>query len=103
MRNRGQKAPHNLAGSLLIAHPSMMDPNFRRAVLFISAHDPTDGAMGVILNRPLDKHVSDLVSEEPPDGLADVPVFLGGPVFELASREIFCEGNAHDHRRSQGD
>ncbi|MFL6596221.1 MAG: YqgE/AlgH family protein [Chthoniobacterales bacterium] len=80
MRNRGQKAPQNLAGSLLIAHPSMMDPNFRRAVLFISAHDPTDGAIGVILNRPLDKQVSDLVSEEPPDGLADVPVFLGGPV-----------------------
>ncbi len=36
--------------------------------------------MGVILNRPLDKHVSELVNEEPPEGLADVPVFLGGPV-----------------------
>lgn len=72
--------PQNLAGSLLIAHPSMTDPNFRRAVLFISAHDATDGAIGVILNRPLDKQVSDLVSEDPPVGLADVPVFLGGPV-----------------------
>lgn len=80
MRNMGSDAPHNLTGSLLIAHPNMLDPNFRRSVLFISAHDPTDGAMGVILNRPLDKHVSDLVSEEPPQGLADVPVFLGGPV-----------------------
>jgi putative transcriptional regulator len=80
MRNRGKNAPQNLTGSLLIAHPSMMDPNFRRAVLFISAHDAEDGAIGVILNRPLDKHVSDLVSEEPPHGLADVPVFLGGPV-----------------------
>ncbi len=58
----------------------MLDPNFRRAVLFISAHDPRDGAMGVILNRPLDKHVSELVGDPPPDGLADVPVFLGGPV-----------------------
>ena len=58
----------------------MLDPNFRRTVLFISAHDPEDGAVGVILNRPLDKQVSDLVSEEPPAGLADVPVFLGGPV-----------------------
>ncbi|MDQ6623753.1 MAG: YqgE/AlgH family protein, partial [Verrucomicrobiota bacterium] len=63
-----------------IAHPSMTDPNFRRAVLFISAHDVNDGAIGVILNRPLDKHVSDLVTEEAPEGLADVPVFLGGPV-----------------------
>ena len=58
----------------------MLDPNFRRAVLFISAHDPSDGALGVIINRPLDKQVADLVSETPPDGLADVPVFLGGPV-----------------------
>lgn len=80
MRNRREEVPPNLTGSLLIAHPSMLDPNFRRAVLFVSAHDPNDGAMGVILNRPLDKQVSDLVSDTPPDGLADVPVFLGGPV-----------------------
>ena len=70
----------NLAGSLLVAHPSMLDPNFRRTVLFVSNHHPNDGAMGVIINRPLDKHVSELVSESPPAGLADVPVFLGGPV-----------------------
>jgi len=58
----------------------MLDPNFRRAVLFISAHDPDDGAIGVIINRPLDKNVSDLVSETPPENLAEVPVFFGGPV-----------------------
>ena len=80
MRNLREEVPQNLTGSLLIAHPSMLDPNFRRAVLFISAHDPNDGAMGVILNRPLDKHVADLVGDAPPEGLADVPVFLGGPV-----------------------
>ena len=72
--------PLSLAGSLLVAHPNMLDPNFRRAVLFISAHDAEDGALGVILNRPLDKQVADLVNEPPPEGLADVPVFLGGPV-----------------------
>jgi len=80
MRNLGGKESKSLAGSLLVAHPNMLDPNFRRTVLFISAHDREDGALGVILNRPLDKHVSDLVSEETPPGLADVPVFLGGPV-----------------------
>jgi putative transcriptional regulator len=58
----------------------MLDPNFRRAVLFISAHDPEDGAIGVIINRPLDKSVSDLVVETPPQNVADVPVFFGGPV-----------------------
>src|ERR1043165_3475371 len=70
----------SLAGSLLVAHPNMLDPNFRRAVLFISSHDANEGAIGVILNRPLDKQVADLVNEAPPEGLADVPVFLGGPV-----------------------
>jgi putative transcriptional regulator len=80
MREMGSPVPQNLVGSLLVAHPNMLDPNFRRAVLFISAYDPEDGAVGVILNRPLDKQVSDLVKDETPAGLADVPVFLGGPV-----------------------
>src|ERR1043166_8037246 len=70
----------NLAGSLLVAHPNMLDPNFRRTVLFISEHDPSAGALGVIINRPLDRQVADLVTETPPEGLAEAPVFLGGPV-----------------------
>jgi putative transcriptional regulator len=80
MRNLDGETPQSLAGSLLVAHPNMLDPNFRRTVLFISAHDPNDGALGVIINRPLEKQVADLVTEVPPEGLADVPVFLGGPV-----------------------
>jgi len=80
MQNRREEVPQNLTGSLLIAHPNMHDPNFRRSVLFISSHDPEEGAMGVILNRPLDKQVADLVGDTPPEGLAEVPVFLGGPV-----------------------
>src|SRR6266498_3469912 len=81
MRNLDDEPPRrSLAGSLLVAHPSMLDPNFRRTVLFISAHDPKEGALGVIINRPLDRQVADLVTETPPAGLADVPVFLGGPV-----------------------
>jgi putative transcriptional regulator len=80
MRELGSTGHKSFAGSLLVAHPNMLDPNFRRAVLFISAHEPDEGALGVILNRPLDKQVADLVSETPPEGLADVPVFLGGPV-----------------------
>src|SRR5216110_3917243 len=75
-----EQAARSLAGSLLVAHPNMLDPNFRRTVLFISEHDPSQGALGVIINRPLDRQVADLVTDTPPPGLADVPVFLGGPV-----------------------
>jgi len=81
MRDLDHDLPtQSLAGSLLVAHPNLLDPNFRRTVLFISAHDPAEGALGLIINRPLDKQVADLVTETPPAGLADVPVFLGGPV-----------------------
>ncbi len=80
MRELPAEAPESLAGLLLVAHPSMLDPNFRRAVLFISAHSPDDGALGVILNRPLGKDVGELVTETPPNGLEEVPVFFGGPV-----------------------
>jgi putative transcriptional regulator len=81
MRNLdGETQRFSLAGSLLVAHPNMLDPNFRRTVLFVSAHDPDEGALGVIINRPLDTQVADLVTELPSGNLADVPVFLGGPV-----------------------
>src|SRR5207253_9346399 len=76
----GEPFSRSFAGSLLVAHPNMLDPNFRRAVLFVSEHDPNDGALGVIINRLLDRQVADLVIDTPPSELADVPVFLGGLV-----------------------
>src|SRR5437763_7129857 len=83
MRELGdEQLSRNFAGSLLVAHPNMIDPNFRRTVLFVSEHDPKEGALGVIINRPLDRPASELVSDTPPAGLADVPVFLGGPVWK---------------------
>jgi putative transcriptional regulator len=81
MREFGdEQVSRSFAGSLLVAHPNMLDPNFRRTVLFVSEHEPNEGALGVIINRPLDRPVTELVSSTPPAGLADVPVFLGGPV-----------------------
>src|SRR5258707_15262665 len=81
MRNfDDEQAARSFAGSLLVAHPNMLDPNFRRTVLFISEHDPGEGALGVIINRPLDRQVADLVTETPSAGLVELPVFLGGPV-----------------------
>ncbi|MFL6546122.1 MAG: YqgE/AlgH family protein, partial [Candidatus Udaeobacter sp.] len=66
MRNLDEEpSSPSLAGSLLVAHPNMLDPNFRRTVLFISEHDPGEGALGVIINRPLDRQVADLVTEAP--------------------------------------
>ena len=42
----------SLAGQLLVATPELHDPNFRHAVIYLVRHDP-DGAMGIIVNRPV--------------------------------------------------
>lgn len=71
----------NLAGNLLIAHPGLLDPNFRRAVLFISTHESEEGAFGLILNRPTGQTVAGMLPDR--DDLHDVamvPVLQGGPV-----------------------
>ena len=75
--------PTNLTGSLLVALPTLLDPNFRRTILFLVKHDPSEGAMGVILNRPQGTRLPDLDSHSDellPEGLGKVPVFEGGPV-----------------------
>ncbi len=71
--------PQSLTGSLLLAHPALRDRNFRRTVLLMSAHD-SDGAMGVILNRPAGRSLGDLNGEFSLGPLASIPVFRGGPV-----------------------
>ena len=67
-------------GRLLVATPLLEEPSFRRSVVFVVDHGPEEGTLGVVLNRPTEVPVgqilppwADLVS-----GL-DV-VFHGGPV-----------------------
>lgn len=69
-----------LGGSLLIAHPNLLDPNFRRTILYLSANDPADGSVGVVLNRETSKKVADFLPDKDLGILGDVPVFIGGPV-----------------------
>ncbi len=70
----------SLAGSLLIAHPSLLDPNFRKTVLLISANDAQDGSFGLTLNRPAGHTVEEILPGKSLGPLGRVPVFLGGPV-----------------------
>jgi putative transcriptional regulator len=70
-------------GKLLIAGPTLLDPNFQRAVVLVIEHSP-EGALGLVLNRPSETTVGDAVSEL--DELVDVaePLFIGGPVQQTA-------------------
>lgn len=70
----------NFSGNLLVAHPSLRDPNFRRSILFISAHGAEIGALGVIINRPTNLCLADLATSELAEGLERVAVYHGGPV-----------------------
>lgn len=79
MRERRKTTRETLAGSLLLAHPSMRDPNFRRCVVLMSAHN-AEGAMGVVLNRPLGKRLGEMSGDYALGPLAKVPLFNGGPV-----------------------
>jgi len=79
MRERHSADNKALAGLLLLAHPSMRDDTFRRAVVLLSAHDEK-GAMGIVLNRPLDKRLGQLNAEFALSPLSSVPLFQGGPV-----------------------
>ena len=78
MKERG-KSKTTYVGQLLLANPSLQDPNFKRAVILMSAHD-AEGAMGVVLNRPLPRQLGELNVEFAHTALAAVPVYQGGPV-----------------------
>lgn len=68
-----------LTGQLLISGSGLFDPNFRRTVLLIGHHDE-DGAVGVVLNRPLSVPVREAVPSLADLVEGDDPVYLGGPV-----------------------
>lgn len=79
MHERQKASEENIVGSLLLAHPALRDPNFRRTVVLMSSHND-EGAMGVVLNRPLEKTMADLDPVFALGDLATVPVYRGGPV-----------------------
>jgi putative transcriptional regulator len=68
-----------LTGRLLVATPSLRDPNFDRAVVLILSHDD-DGALGVVVNRPTGVPVTEILPNWQPVVTAPGVVFHGGPV-----------------------
>jgi len=68
----------SLRGKLLIASPTLEDPNFVRTVVLITEHGD-EGAMGIVLNRPADTEVADVLPELSPIAVEE-PIFVGGPV-----------------------
>ena len=66
-------------GVLLVASPSLEDPNFRNAVVLIVEHGP-NGTLGLILNRSTKTLLSDVLPELTALKGTTYRVFSGGPV-----------------------
>ncbi len=76
-------APHYLTNQLLIAMPSLADPNFSQTVTLVCEHTE-HGALGIVLNRPMGMRLAEVLEQlalpnEVP-GFTDQPVLRGGPV-----------------------
>jgi putative transcriptional regulator len=69
----------SVRGKLLIAGPSLLDPNFWRTVVLVIEHTD-EGALGLVLNRPSETTVGEAVPQLETLVDSDEQLFIGGPV-----------------------
>lgn len=76
-------AAESMVGRLLVAQPSLEDPNFSESVVLIIRHGD-GGAFGLIINRFVEfrapQEILALFSEEAPESDVSVAVHIGGSV-----------------------
>jgi putative transcriptional regulator len=70
----------SLKGRLLVATPALGEGIFDRSVVLIVEHDDTEGAFGVVLNRPSETDVAGALPEWAQLAASPPVVFVGGPV-----------------------
>lgn len=63
-------------GDLLLSQPFMLDGNFSRTVVYLAEFNE-EGAVGFIINRPMDIKMDELIPDFPE---IDLPAYFGGPV-----------------------
>jgi putative transcriptional regulator len=74
--------------TLLIASPQMHDQYFERTVVLVWHHGP-DGAIGVVVNKPVEHKLEDVLDMEGPlPTRPEVAVVWGGPVESLAGTVV---------------
>jgi putative transcriptional regulator len=74
----------NFTHQCLIAMPAMADPRFAHSLTYVIKHDE-DGAVGLVVNKPLNLPLTKLLSEINTTQVAPLrhpeqPVLFGGPV-----------------------
>jgi putative transcriptional regulator len=66
-------------GRLLVATPELEDPNFRRTVVYVLAHDE-EGALGLVVNRPGKLPAAAALPNWAVRAAEPAMLFQGGPV-----------------------
>jgi putative transcriptional regulator len=70
----------SLSGRLLAATPHLGDPNFRRTVVLIVEDDVDEGTLGVVLNRPTEIPLDQVLEAWTDLATGPQVVFRGGPI-----------------------
>jgi putative transcriptional regulator len=85
------------APSLLLSMPQLDDPNFTRSVVLLCQHD-TDGAFGLVLNRPVTT-TAKIVPQSDPDAATEqeIEVWIGGPVEPERSWILLSDPGLDEH------
>lgn len=76
---------------MLVAAPQLLDKNFRRSVVFV-IHHRDEGTLGVVLNRPSEVPVEDVLPQWAPHASEPQSLFVGGPVEQ---RTAICLAALH--------
>jgi putative transcriptional regulator len=86
----------SVRGQLLVATSAIEAGPFRRAVVYLLDHDD-EGALGVIVNRPLESEVADVLPDW--SAMVNAPdcLFEGGPVSMDAALAIGVVTDANQH------
>jgi len=67
------------AGTLLVSSTELVEPTFCRTVIYLIEHNE-DGSLGVVLNRPSDTAVQNVLPAWAPHAVRPQALFVGGPV-----------------------
>jgi putative transcriptional regulator len=85
-------------GTLLVAAPNLTDPNFSRTVVYLVEHRE-HGSLGVVLNRPSEASVRDVLPRWASLASGPGSVFVGGPVDGTTA---LCLANLRPGQRADG-
>jgi putative transcriptional regulator len=91
------EGPTSLVGQMLIAMPTLADPNFWRTVVLLGVHSQDEGAFGLVINRPLDVELTDVLQELGKDSpISSFPEVLGGGPVEPAHGFVLFEQGSYE-------